>query len=68
MNDPLLESAWAIDRMIARNYALLEACKTVLPYIEAGESGPNGFTVVFPPDVDPFIVARAVAKAEGGGA
>ena len=47
---------------------LLEACKTVLPYIEAGESGPNGFTVVFPADVDPFIVARAVAQVEGGGA
>jgi len=52
-----------IARAVNCHEALLEACETLLPYIKAGESGPDGFTVVFPSDVDPFIVARAIAKA-----
>lgn len=51
--------------LIAAAPDLLEACKTLLHYIEHGESGPFGFTVVFPPDAEPFAVRAAIAKATG---
>lgn len=52
-------------RLIAAAPDLLEAARKLMPYIWSGESGPDGFTVVFPHGVDPFDLHKAIAKATG---
>lgn len=38
--------------------------KTMLDYVKQGESGPDGFTVLFPPDFDVLGAARKADAAD----
>jgi hypothetical protein len=52
-------------RLIAAAPDLLAACKAAKRYMVQGESGPDGFTVVFPHDDKSLsLLSEAITKAE----